>query len=461
MTRQLVNESAERAVLGSILSDPSLLISFDDVFTPEIFSLPRHRDIVTAILELHRQGRDIAIAAVVGKLPESDGEFSQAGYLATLAGDQADMALAHDLMDDLREIHAMRVLQETGKGLIDDVAKDSSESADEIANKAIAILQRGIAPQSRSVVTIKQAVDSAIVLATKRREGREPAGLPWFMPGLTSIMGPIERGSVVGLLADSKGGKTSLALQQITHAARFGRVLFFSIEMDMEEVGFRQLAQFADVDETRIAEGRYTDAEWDRLVKARDELERLPIEIDYRYGPTVARMRSQAMRSRQKGELSLIVIDHLKLIQPQDRRLRAKIEKYEEIMPDVKALAKDLKTPVLLLMQRLRGALDRPNPRPHDQDAYGGGATLENLNSLLGIWREDIWLRKHPPHPNASHEAISNHDAKVERHAGRAQLISLARRRGKSDQAMDCKFDGATARFREISADINQERLAI
>ncbi len=461
VTRQLVNEPAERAVLGAVLSDPALLLTFGDSFRAEIFGLPTHIDIAKAILELQHYGREIALASVVGRLPEPDGGYSHEGYLATRIADQADMALAQDLLEDLRERHTLRVLQETGRGLIEDASKETGKSADEIAELAIVALRTGTELWSRQVVSIGQAVDLALQRARDRHDGKESVGLPWFMPQLTSIMGPMERGAMIGLLADSKGGKTSLALQQVTYAAQYGCVVFFSIEMDQEELGFRHLAQHAQVDETRIAEGRYAEAEWQRILKAREELFRLPVVIDYRSSPTVASMRSQAMRSMQRSPLSLIVIDHLKLVRPQDSRLRAKIERFEEIMPDIKAMAKDLRTPVLLLMQRLRGALDRPNPKPQDQDAYGGGATLENLNSLLGIWRKDIWLMKNPPHPNASHEKKDNHEGRILEAEGRAQLISLARRRGRSHETVDCYFDGPTARFKPISDKVNQERLVL
>ena len=451
MKRQLTNEPAERAVLGSLIADPGRLLDLGDDFRPFLFTIPIHQQIAKAMLDLSRHSREITLASLIGRIPEHN-DISVEGYLATLMADQADMEVAGDLFEDLTEMRTLRALVNIGGKIAEEAVKDDGISADEKLQAAISILRDEQNYDARESVSLRQAIIDALATSERRRAGKEAVGIPWFMNRLTNIMGPIEKGQLIGILSDSKGGKTSLALQQIKTAALYGQVLFFSIEMNGREIAWRDLAQESRVSEDAIVEGRYTPEEYSRIEQCGGRMANLPINIHYGSGPTVSQMRAKAIQASRRGELSLIVIDHLKLIRPEDYRIRQKIERFEQIMPDLKSMAKDLNVPVLVLMQRLRSCMDRPNPRPRQDDAYGGGATTENLNSMLAIWRRQQWLEQNPPHDKASGQKKEEWEKEVEASKDRAELIALAKRRGRSNQYIDVNFNGPCALFEEPGA---------
>ena len=459
--RVLESVGTERAILGSVLMDPDVIYELNGEFRPELFTVPSHINIAKAFVALNREGRQINIPAVLPRLPpqeESDEpRMSDEGYLAFLAKEKAAPSEACDLLSDLAAMHGRRKLAEIGQKMIQvsnvDDGRDPSEVLDSIIEEARAeIVVNGV-----HATALCESLTKALDMARDRAQGKRAGGMPWFMSGLDGIMGPLEQGNLIGVLCDPKMGKTSFGLQCARHAANFGETLVFSHEMSDVEVSTRLLSQESRVSEEVIAEGKYSDAQFEACMNAQATLNRLRLHIiDKRM--TVAQMRAKCMEHKRRHGLVFVLIDHLKLIRVEGRP-KDRWEGFEQIMSDLKNMAKDLDVPVMILMQRTRESIKRDNPRPQASDAFGGGATIENVNSLLAIWRPEEWLAQHKPTETVSVNQPKRYRGEDEetqmqkwefdmaKWAGKAELINLARRRGKGNQSIMCRFHGDYGRF--------------
>jgi replicative DNA helicase len=439
-------------VLGSVLSQPDLIYDMNGTFRPDIFTVANHQHIAKAMLDLSKAGRQIAIPALLGLLPpqkDDDEPFSPDGYCYLLLKEHADPTLAQDVLSDLVGMAGRRKLQDVARQLLDASTADDGRDASEILDALVAEAKSGVVSDAVPSITLRDAVAKTLQIAEERAQGARPLGIPWFMRELHNIMGYMAPGHLIGVLADAKAGKTTLGLQQARYASDFGNVVFFSLEMSFEDVTFRLLAQESRVSEEAIAEGKYTTAEYDAIMTARAKLDRVPIHIVDKPDLTVAQMRTKAMEvKRRNGGLSFVLVDYLDFIRPADRSAPM-VERYQQVMRDLVAMAKDLGCPVMLLMQRTRESGKRLNPRPQRGDAFGGGATIQSVHAMLAIWREEVWLNENKPsgdEPRARskdektpYEAWSDRLFKCE---GKAELINLARRRGKGGGWVACSFKG-------------------
>jgi replicative DNA helicase len=452
MTGRLPLESppTERAVLGAILRDPNLYWSEREALGPDIFVTPFHRRMIEVVHRLSDEGREIAVPAIAARLPQSADGISNEGVLATLISDDADAAIVADLISDLQDMRARRQMMALGERLMKEAVEDNDRSPVERLEKALEQASR-IGDTTEDQTPIRVSLGKVFDRSERVRKQELRSGLSWGLVELDGIMGTLQPGNLIGIMADSAGGKTSLALQTARHVAKQGEpVLIFSLEMGHDEVTARLLAQESRVDEEAIAEGRYSNSQWTALCEARGRLAELPIDILDPSRATVGQIRARAMAHKRKRGLGLLVIDHLKLIHAEDQRASF-VDRYEGITRSLKMMAKDLDCPVLILMQRKREALHRDNPRPRADDGFGGGGTVENLNAYLAIWREEQWLEQNPP-PSGNQKKRDEWEAKMSAAAGVAEIINLKRRRGKGHGAVRLRFRGEIATFEPCNA---------
>jgi replicative DNA helicase len=452
--RQTDNLPAERAVLGSVLRSPHILHSMNGAFRPQIFASERHQQIAAAIKWLDDSNRPVSLEGVIGRLPpvsDDDEPFSVEGYLNTLVHDQATPGIAEDLLSDLIDKAGRRKMAELGRKLaaasMEDDGRDPVEVLEALFDEARGEISSG-AVQS---VPIGLAMDKAMDIANRRARGEQAVGVPWFMSELDSILGLMEPGHLIGGLADAKAGKSSFGINVLRHAGNFGPVIFFSMEMEEWQVGVRMLSQESRVPEGDIYRGLYTDRQLEAIMEAKARITKLPIEIVDTPRMTIAQMRAKAMEwKRRQGGLAFTLVDQLKVIRS-ERKFVNQMEAIPEHMVGLKAMGSDLGCPLMVLMQRTRGSLNRPNPRPTSDDGYGGGATLEGVDTMVGIWRKEKWMEERPPADDATQSAKAKWEKEKDEVRGKAEIIALARRYGKPNGSVMCRFVGECALYESLN----------
>jgi replicative DNA helicase len=188
-------------------------------------------------------------------------------------------------------------------------------------------------------------------------------------------------------------GKTTFALNIAEHVALDGKlpVAIFSMEMGGTQLAMRLLGSTGRLDQHKLRTGRLDDNDWPRLTNALGRLNDAPIFIDESAALTALELRARSRRlHRQHKGLGLIVVDYLQLMSSTSQGENRATE-ISEISRSLKALAKELKVPVVALSQLNRSLEQRPNKRPVMSDLRESGAIEQDADVILFIYRDEVY----------------------------------------------------------------------
>ena len=186
-------------------------------------------------------------------------------------------------------------------------------------------------------------------------------------------------------------GKTAFTLNIAQNVASVSaRPYLLSLEMSQEQLVQRLLCQIAHIDSQKLRTGQLnSDDEWSRLTDACDKLYESPVYIDDTPGISVAEMRSKARRLKSEHGLDLIIVDYLQLMQ--GRNSESRQQEISEISRSLKALARELKVPLIALSQLSRSVESRQDKRPMLSDLRESGALEQDADIVSFLYREDYY----------------------------------------------------------------------
>jgi replicative DNA helicase len=186
--------------------------------------------------------------------------------------------------------------------------------------------------------------------------------------------------------------------------------------MAKEQLALRLLCSEAKVDAHRLRGGFLSETDWPKLTRAAGSLSEAPIFIDDTPGLTVLEMRAKSRRLKAEHNLGLVVVDYLQLM-----RGRANSETREQEISDIsrslKALAKELRLPVLALSQLNRKVEDRGDRRPQLADLRESGAIEQDADVIIFLYRDEVYNR-----------------SEDNPHKGKAEIIVGKQRNGPTDK---------------------------
>jgi replicative DNA helicase len=201
-----------------------------------------------------------------------------------------------------------------------------------------------------------------------------------------------QRSDLIILAGRPSMGKTALGVT-IAHKIAGGQKLpiaIFSLEMSQEQLVQRLLANEAGIESNRLRAGRVSQNEWEPLSNAIGTLSQLPIYIDDTANVTVMQMRSQARRlqAEQGGQLGLILIDYLQLMEGGgDNR----VQELSKITRSLKGLARELNVPIIALSQLSRSVEARTNKRPMMSDLRESGSIEQDADLVIMLYRDEYY----------------------------------------------------------------------
>ncbi|MFA6079814.1 MAG: replicative DNA helicase, partial [Candidatus Omnitrophota bacterium] len=199
----------------------------------------------------------------------------------------------------------------------------------------------------------------------------------------------LQPSDLIVLAARPSMGKSALALCIAEHAAVVERapVAFFSLEMSKEQLVQRMLCSHARVDAHKVRTGFLSQADWPKLVSAAGKLSEAPIYIDDTPGISVMELRAKARRLKAQFDIKLIVLDYLQLMQGHSRADNRQHE-ISEISRSLKALARELNTPLIAISQLSRAVEQRQDHRPQLSDLRESGAIEQDADLVILLLRE-------------------------------------------------------------------------
>jgi replicative DNA helicase len=210
-----------------------------------------------------------------------------------------------------------------------------------------------------------------------------------------------QEGDLIVIAGRPSMGKTAFALNIAEHIALSSKVKLpvglFSMEMGATQLAMRLIGSVGRLDQHKIRTGQLTSDDWERLSEALGRLSDAAIHVDETAALNALELRARARRLARQygGKLGAIVVDYLQLMQAVAQGENRATE-ISEISRSLKALAKELKVPVLALSQLNRSLEQRPNKRPIMSDLRESGAIEQDADVILFIYRDEVYNEDTP-----------------------------------------------------------------
>lgn len=363
-----------------------------NILTPSDFYSEPHRVIYEAILALFERGDPVDIQTL-GVYLRDQATLERVGGMAALMALYDAVPTAANVEHYARAVRnkatrrALIEAAEEVKRLAHDTTRETEEVVDESEGAIFAVGQRTI---SQDFVALKPLLRQAYDDIAEMARQRTPAtGLSSGFAALDQITSGFQPADLVVLAGRPSMGKTALALNVAAHVAVRERlpVALFSLEMSKEQLALRILCSEARVEQQAVRSGWIEDEDLQRLTRATEILYDAPIYIDDTASMNVLEMRAKARRlSAEVGGLGLMVVDYLQLMHGHGR-FENRTQEISQVARGLKALAREMRVPILALSQLSRAVEARPVKRPMLSDLRESGSIEAEADVVLFIYR--------------------------------------------------------------------------
>ncbi len=393
ISRALPNSAdAEKGVLSAMLQAPDEHVGEAvQKLLPEAFYVPAHRTLYELILKLGDAGQPIdAItlqeALLREKLMDKVGGPAAVLELTDFVPDASHFDFYVELVN---EKHVLRDIITTCTGCIKsayDHEGDASQILDEVEQHILDIGDRNQDDSGQG--TMKDHVMKAVEAIEDMYENRgQVQGIATGFRDIDRQINGMQEGQMIIIAARPSMGKTSLAMNIAENVAvdQGLPVAIFSLEMTTQDLVQRLLCSRARVNSQKIRAGMPEKRDFPKLMQAADELARAKMFIDETAGISIMEMRAKARRLKQKEDIQLVVVDYLQLMKSNTKRAQDNRQiEISEISAGLKALAKELHLPVIVLAQVNRNPEDRKGGRPRISDLRESGS-IEQDADVVGL----------------------------------------------------------------------------
>ncbi|HVV33937.1 MAG TPA: replicative DNA helicase [Vitreimonas sp.] len=415
------NLEAEQALLGAILFDNETFNRITPLLQEKHFFDPVHGRIFRACSEMIAAG-DLADGVTLKERFARDGGIKEIGgavYLMKLLDAAAPLsAQAQSYADLIYDLALRRELIRVG-GVITDLAENPPEDHDakdiiEEAERTLFTLAESGAANS-GFSPFSRALTTSIEMAAAAYESKsDVSGIATNFEDLDRMLGGLHSSDLIILAGRPSMGKTALATNIAFNVAKNrlaysrapedekpnekgGVVAFFSLEMSAEQLATRLLSDAAGIESDRIRRGKINKSEYERLADEAANLQQLPLHIDETGAIGIAQLQARARRLQRTFGLDCIVVDYLQLVTGSSKKSDGRVQEVSEITQGLKALAKDLKVPVIALSQLSRQVENRDDKRPQLSDLRESGSIEQDADSVLFVYRESYYLERAEP----------------------------------------------------------------
>lgn len=395
----LVSVQAEQALLGALLLNNSVFEYVVDIVAVADFATPLHSRLYEAIgnrITVGQKVDAVVLKAVFDQDPALAGQLTGA-YLSKLVAAVITLINAPDYARTIADLARRRDLVITGQELIT-AAADLADTSRTAVNIVDDVEQRLYQIGAAAVNGGPEGIGLVAASALRQTEAAYKAGgatvVDTGLDDVDRIVSGMGAGDLVVLGGRPSMGKSALAGNIVFNAARQGKLsVFFSLEMTKPELAQRWLAGMTGIDTDKQRHGRLDSVDWEKILDAQAALAKLPIAIDDQPRLSVPQMRQRARRHKRRFGLDLIVVDHLQLVRQGGKTENRRLE-LGDASSSLKAIAKELGVPVLLLSQLSRAVEQRDDKRPGLSDLRETGDIEQDADVVLFLYRDEYYLEK-------------------------------------------------------------------
>ncbi len=397
------SEDSERAILGAILMDAKLIAQAAAALLPENFYSPFQRNIYAAMLRLFERGETVEPIAIGEELKKL-GQFDSVGGVSAITNLTFGLPYTSNLSPLIKTIGDCAKIRELIKvcGEITATALEGAETNERILDFAQTKINEVCAPDAAEGFSSigNLAVQSLQTKLELRKSDNRVTGLETGFTMLDVKTSGLQKTDLIIIAARPSLGKTALMLNITDSVCQINReaaVAVFSLEMSKEQLTDRMICSKTEIDSTRYRTGFFTDTEAERISRSIADFGNFKIEIDDRAAATANYIRAKSMWFLAKYKrLDLIVIDYLQLMSGTNRD-ESRQQEVGHISRDLKAIAKELKVPVVALSQLSRKCEERHDKRPILSDLRESGEIEQNADVVCFLYRDNYYNEKADP----------------------------------------------------------------
>lgn len=407
----LANLEAEQALLGAILVNNESFAIGCGGLEPEHFSEPLHARIFEAVATLIRAGK-LASPLTLKTHFGSDATMKEIGgpaYLARLAASATTIINTPEYARTIRDLWLRRKVIEIAETSIVEAGElpidlSGADFTVDFAMKLSALAMEGGDHKTR--FSLREALSGAIdnTAGAYQNWGQRPDAIPTGLKALDEILGGFVKGTLVFIGGRPSMGKSSIALTLAYLAAKAGRPAdFFTLEMSANDLAQRAAAIEHRVPYERVARGKITEKEFERVVEGARVMMNLPLTFIERGKITLAALSAEIAKSKmRRPDLVLVIVDQLNKIKAGPSFKGPRYEEVTAITGELQSMAKQHGVCLVILQQLARDIDKRENKRPQLADLRDSASIEQDADVIIFLYREEYYLARAEPKPNTT-----------------------------------------------------------
>ena len=452
------NIEAEQAVIGSILVQNEIFDEINTIISSINFYDPMHQNIFSAIESLIYKGMLANPITLKNYFENEKDELNVPEYLVKVTKFSTPTRQAIEYSRIIYDMFVRRELIKISENTIDAAKLNTLDANGQNIIENSERLLFDLAEKgsfNSSLVKFDEAMKLTIEMAKTAYQNEEGiVGVPTGLTDLDDRLGGLHNSDLIIIAGRPSMGKTALATNIAFHAAekllqngKKSSIAFFSLEMSSEQLSTRILAEQARIKSNDIRRGKISDEQFDKFIETSKNISELPLFIDETPAISIAAMSNRARRIKRLWGLEMIIVDYIQLMTGSINNRDGRVQEISQITQGLKAIAKELRVPVVALSQLSRAVEQRDDHKPQLSDLRESGSIEQDADVVMFVYRAAYYLqRKEPQAATVEH---AEWQAKMSEIAHLAQIMIAKQRHGPIGN-IDLEFEEMFTKFKDL-----------
>ncbi len=393
---------AEQSVIGAMVMDKEAINIAGEILLEDDFYHKQYGILFQTIIELNNEGKMVDLVTLQDKLKEKDvpPEIYGIDFMRQLYDVVATSTNVKQHANIVKEKSILRNIIKTN----DEIAnmcysgKDKTENILEETEKRIFKLVRnkGSVDYTPIDAVVLEALEK-ISAAAKNRGS--VTGIPTGFRDLDFQLSGLQPSDLVLIAARPSMGKTAFVLNLAANVAVKEKITtaIFSLEMSNVQLVNRMLSLGSGLDANKLRKGQVEGSDWSKLMEGAEDIATSNLIIDDTPSISIRELSQKCRKLKMERNLGLVIIDYLQLMSGSGRNSDNRQQEISDISRSLKALAREIKAPVIALSQLSRAVEQRPDHRPMLSDLRESGAIEQDADVVMFLYREEYYNKEATP----------------------------------------------------------------
>ncbi len=389
------SRDAESSVLGAMLFEEQALVKAIEILKPTYFYDENHRKIFEAMQALFEKNHPVDLITISEELKRRKHleDVGGVSYLTQLTTQVPTAAHVDHYAHLVKEKALLRALIKNATEIVQQSFEPQTNVVELIDRAEQLIFDVSQNQIEGKFISFKEIIHNSMETIDKLYQRKEHVtGLASGFHDFDTRTAGLQPSDLIIVAGRPSMGKSAFVSSLCEHAGVVLKkpIAFFSLEMSKEQLVQRMLCSHARIDAQKVRTGYLSHQDWPKLTSAAGKLSEAPIFIDDTPGQTVMEVRAKSRRMKMQHDIQLVVVDYLQLMQGTGR-VESRQQEISEISRSLKALARELRVPVIAVSQLSRAVENRTGNRPQLSDLRESGAIEQDADVVVFLFREEYY----------------------------------------------------------------------